>query len=227
MKSPHVRLFYYRQFSLTLSLYNLFNYTKFLRSINIKILLQYIPNKLQRCLELLILRCPHLYNDINAKYRGEVMGKILELITKEMMVIFIAAMPLTELRGAIPIGISLGMNPIHATLLGIIGSLIPVPFLLIFIRPMFLYFRKLNFLRGFIDKTVQRTLKKSSKIKKYSAIGLVIFVALPLPTTGVWSGCLAAILFNIPFKFAFPAITIGTVLSGVIILCISYIFVVI
>jgi len=154
------------------------------------------------------------------------MREFLQLITKELMVIFIAAMPLTELRGAIPIGISIGMHPLHATILGIIGSLIPVPFLLIFIRPVFMYFRQLGYFKKALDKIVQRTLRKSSKIKKYSAVGLVVFVALPLPTTGVWSGCLAAILFNIPFKYAFPAISLGTILSGVIIFLISYVFVV-
>ena len=154
------------------------------------------------------------------------MERFLQLITKELMVIFIAAMPLTELRGAIPIGISIGMHPFHATILGIIGSLIPVPLLLIFIRPVFMYFRQLGYFKKTLDKIVQRTLRKSSKIKKYSAVGLVVFVALPLPTTGVWSGCLAAILFNIPFKYAFPAISLGTILSGLIIFLISYVFVV-
>lgn len=153
------------------------------------------------------------------------MEKIIELITKELMIIFIAAMPLTELRGAIPIGISMGMHPFHATILGIIGSLIPVPFLLLFIKPILTYFRKLGFLTGVIDRIVKRTIKRSDKIKKYSAIGLVIFVAVPLPTTGVWSGCLAAILFNIPFKQAFSAIALGSTLAGIIMLCISYLFV--
>ncbi len=153
------------------------------------------------------------------------MGKLLELITKELMVIFIAAMPLTELRGAIPIGISLGMHPLHATALGIIGSLIPVPFLLIFIKPVFMHLRQLGYFKKHLDHIVKRTLKKSSKIRKYSAIGLIIFVAVPLPTTGVWSGCLAAILLNIPFKYAFPAIALGTFLAGVIVFFISYVFV--
>jgi uncharacterized membrane protein len=150
------------------------------------------------------------------------MEKLIELATKELMIIFIAAMPLTELRGAIPIGIAMGMHPLYATILSILGSLIPVPFLLLFIKPVLMYFRQIGILKGLIDKAVKRTIKRSSKIKKYSAIGLFLFVAVPLPTTGVWTGCLAAILFNIPFRQAFPAIALGSTLAGIIMLCLSY-----
>ncbi|MBM7615361.1 COG2426 family protein [Alkaliphilus hydrothermalis] len=150
------------------------------------------------------------------------MEHILELLTREMMVIIIAAMPLMELRGAIPIGVSLGMHPLHATILGILGSITPVPILLIYLKPIFQYLRGTKLFRKLVDRTVQRTLNKSSKVKKYSALGLMIFVALPLPTTGVWSGCLAAILFNIPFKQAFPAIVIGTTLAGCIMFVLSF-----
>ncbi|WP_026479009.1 COG2426 family protein [Alkaliphilus transvaalensis] len=151
------------------------------------------------------------------------MDKILELITRELMVLLIAAMPLMELRGAIPVGVSLGMHPLHATLLGILGSLIPVPILLIYVRPVFTFLRSTRPFRKFVDRTVEKTLRKSDKIRKYSAWGLMIFVAVPLPTTGVWSGCLAAVLLNIPFKIAFPAIIIGTTIAGSIMFVLSFI----
>jgi len=153
------------------------------------------------------------------------MGKLLEIITKEIMVILIAAMPLMELKGAIPIGVSMGLSPIHATILGILGSLVPVPFLLIFLKPIFISLRRTKFFREIIDSIVQKTLKKSKNMKKYSIIGLIIFVAIPLPGTGVWTGSLAAILFNVRFKYAFPAIAVGNIIAGGIMFILSYIVV--
>ncbi|AKL93761.1 small multi-drug export [Clostridium aceticum] len=151
------------------------------------------------------------------------MQKILEFVTHELMVLLIAAMPLVELRGAIPIGVSLGMHPVHATILGIVGSLIPVPFLLTFVGPVFDYLRSTRTFHKVIDKTVKKTLKRSKNVKKYSVIGLMLFVAVPLPTTGIWSGCLAAILFNIPFRYAFPAIAMGATIAGTIMFILSYV----
>ncbi len=153
------------------------------------------------------------------------MGKLLEIIIKELIVVFIAAMPLMELRGAIPLGVSMGMNPIHATILGILGSLIPLPFLLLFLEPVFMYLKNTKLFKGFVDKIVKNTMKKGKNIKKYSVIGLIIYVAIPLPGTGVWTGSLAAILFNIPRKHALPAIALGTSIAGLIIFILSYIVV--
>ncbi|MFW5649322.1 MAG: COG2426 family protein [Candidatus Alkaliphilus sp. MAG34] len=153
------------------------------------------------------------------------MGKLIGIIIDELMVLFIAALPLVELRGAIPIGVSMGMNPVHATVLGILGSLIPVPFLLFFLEPIFMYLKSTKSFKGFADKTVKRTMKKGKNIGKYRTIGLIIFVAIPLPGTGVWSGSLASVLFNIPKKHAFPAIALGNAIAGIIIFVLSYIVV--
>lgn len=150
------------------------------------------------------------------------MNKMMEIISHELMVLLIAAMPLIEARGAIPIGISLGMHPIHATFSEIIGSLIPAPFLLIYLEPIFTYLRNTKYFHKFVDKTIRRTLKKSERVKRYSIIGLVMFVAVPLPTTGIWSGCLAAILFDIPFRYALPAISLGATIAGMIMLILTY-----
>lgn len=153
------------------------------------------------------------------------MGELLKVITDELIVLLIAAMPLMELRGAIPIGVSMGMNPIHATILGILGSMIPVPFLLFFLEPIFMYLKSTRLFKDFADRTVKKTMKKGRNIEKYSIAGLVIFVAIPLPGTGVWTGSLAAILFNIPIKYALPAIALGNFIAGVIVFTLSYIVV--
>ncbi len=153
------------------------------------------------------------------------MEKILEVITNELMVLMIATMPLVELRGAIPIGVSLGLHPLHATLIAILGSLIPMPFLYLFLEPVLKHLSKIKLLDRLVDRISQRTLENSKKVrrfKRYSIIGLVVFVAIPIPSTGVWSGCLVALLLNIPFRYALPAISLGTIIAGTIIFVLTY-----
>jgi len=150
------------------------------------------------------------------------MSQIMDIISKEIMVLLVAAMPVMELRAAIPLGVSLGMSPLHAMIIGLIGSMIPVPFLLFFLKPIFAFLRKNPYWRKFVDWVTKRTMKKSKQIRKYSAIGLLIFVAVPLPTTGVWTGSIAASLLNIRLKHSFLAIFIGNCIAAVIMMAISH-----
>ncbi|MDY0236875.1 MAG: small multi-drug export protein [Gudongella sp.] len=148
--------------------------------------------------------------------------QLIEFLSIEFTVVLTAALPVIELRGAIPVGISLGLTPIHATMLSLIGSMIPVPFILFGIRPVLNYlkhtkpFRKLAM--GITDRSINNN---GHKIQKYGAWGLILIVALPLPGTGVWSGSLLAALLDIRFKWAFPAILFGNILAAIIIMCIS------
>jgi uncharacterized membrane protein len=120
---------------------------------------------------------------------------LLNFLTSELVVLLTAAMPVIELRGAIPIGIAVGLSPMHATVLSLIGSMLPVPFLLFSIRPIFNYLKSTNTFNQLIDKITRHSLEGSrDKIQKYGVLGLVIIVAIPLPGTGVWSGSLAAVL---------------------------------
>ncbi|QZY54332.1 COG2426 family protein [Crassaminicella profunda] len=151
------------------------------------------------------------------------MDQILEYISNEIMVLLVAAMPLIELRGAIPIGVARGMSAMHATLLGLIGSMIPVPFLLILLKPIFIKMKKHPYWRKLVDWITKRTLRKTEKVHKYKSLGLLLFVAVPLPTTGVWTGSIAASLFNIPFKNAFIAIFIGNTIAALIIMTLSHV----
>jgi uncharacterized membrane protein len=150
------------------------------------------------------------------------MESIIDFISKELMVLLVAAMPVAELRAAIPLGVSLGMSPIHAMILGVIGSIIPVPFLLFFLRPIFKFLRKSPIWRKFVDWITKRTMRKTGRIQKYSAIGLLVFVAIPLPGTGVWTGSIAASLLNIPIRFSFAAILAGNLIAGIIMTMISH-----
>lgn len=147
-----------------------------------------------------------------------------EILTIEWVVFVTAAMPIIELRGAIPAGIALGLEPWHAYLLGILGSMLPVPFILLLIRPIFHWLKENTPIKPFIERLTHKTLKKSDKINQYGFWGLLIFVAIPLPGTGVWSGALAAALLELRFKTAFSAIFIGNAIAGLIMMTFSQVF---
>ncbi|GAB6107575.1 COG2426 family protein [Fusibacter bizertensis] len=146
---------------------------------------------------------------------------LLKIVSAEFKTAIIAALPVIELRGAIPFGISFGLSPFHAFVVSFIGSMIPVPILLLGIRPVFRFLSQLPKLKKFVDHISVKSIRKSARIRKYGFLGLLIFVAIPLPGTGVWSGTLAAVLLDIRFKIAFPAILIGNFIAGILIMTLS------
>jgi len=143
------------------------------------------------------------------------------LVRDEVGLFFIAALPVTELRGAIPLGIAQGMSPLKTYIICVLGNLLPAPVLLLFLEPIFKKMRQTPLLRGLADWSIKRSLKRSQQIKKYSALGLLFFVAIPLPSTGVWTGCIAASLLGVRFRYAFPAVAAGTIIAGLLVLGIS------
>lgn len=148
---------------------------------------------------------------------------VLETIKDEIIVMFVAAMPLVELRGAIPLGISMGFTPLESTVLSIIGNIIPVPFLLRLLEPIMDYLEKTTLFSKLVKKVKKRTLKKSrDKIKKYSLLGLFILVAVPIPTTGAWTGCIAATLLKLDPRKALVSIVSGIIAAGIIVFSLSY-----
>ena len=151
----------------------------------------------------------------------KLLQSIFNFLSKELTVLFTASLPIIELRGAIPVGISLGLSPLHATIISFIGSMIPVPFILFTIRPIFNYLKETRAFKKLIHSLTDKSLNKSGKIQKYGAWGLFIFVAIPLPGTGVWSGSLAAALLDMRFKWAFPAIFFGNLVAGILIMLLS------
>jgi len=138
---------------------------------------------------------------------------------------FLLAMtPIGELRVAIPVALAVyNINWVLAYVISVIGNLIPVVFLLLFLGPVSKWFSKRSKLcQKFFNWIFEKTRKKTtSRIEKYGAIALVSFVAIPLPFTGAWTGSIAAFLFGIPFKKAFPLIALGVLLSGVIMLLLT------
>ncbi|MGI6308230.1 MAG: COG2426 family protein [Dethiobacteria bacterium] len=148
--------------------------------------------------------------------------ELLNFLSIELTVMLTAALPVIELRGAIPVGISLGMTPVHAAVIAFIGSMIPVPFILFTIRPIFNYLKTTRTFKKLVHKLTASSLKNNSgKIQKYGVWGLILLVAIPLPGTGVWSGSLAAALLDMRFKWAFPAIFVGNLIAGILIMGVS------
>ncbi|HIH36954.1 MAG TPA: small multi-drug export protein [Methanocellales archaeon] len=133
-------------------------------------------------------------------------------------VIVVAAMPISELRGAIPVAILHGFDPLTAYMLAVIGNLIPVVPLLLWLEPVSNYLRRYKNWDRFFNWLFTRTRSRHSEyFEKYGAIALSLFVAIPLPVTGAWTGCAAAFVFGIKFSHALPAIFFGVLIAGVIV----------
>ena len=141
----------------------------------------------------------------------------LKDLPKDYIIIIVAALPISELRGAIPLALSFGMSLPKAFWLAILGNCIIVAPALFLFEPVTKFLRKFKIWSRFFDWIFERTKKNSDSIQKYEALGLVIFVAIPLPITGAWSGVIAASLFKIRFRYAFLAIVAGVICAGLIV----------
>lgn len=141
----------------------------------------------------------------------------LSFLPTELIVVVISAMPILELRGGIPFAILAGLSYGEALFYGILGNLLPIIPILILFRPLSTFLFRFSLYKQFYDWLYSRTMSKSKNVEKYGALGLILFTAVPLPTTGAWTACLAAILFLIPFRAAVIAISIGVVISGIVV----------
>ena len=140
-----------------------------------------------------------------------------------LLTLLISMVPIIELRGAIPVATGAGLDWKIAILVAVIGNMIPVPFIIIFIKKIFALMRKANpKLDGVVTKLENKAFSKKDVIDKYGPWGLFIFVAIPLPGTGAWTGSLIAAMLDIPLKKAFPAIATGVVTAGIIVAFVSY-----
>jgi len=136
----------------------------------------------------------------------------------EALTVLLAAMPVSELRGAIPWAtFVLNMNWSEALAWSLFGNIIPVPLILVLMNPAQNYLRKVPLFNRFFDWLFARTRRKGRLIEQYQAVGLALFVAVPLPVTGAWTGSIAAFLFGIRFVPAFIAICFGVVMAGTIV----------
>ena len=143
---------------------------------------------------------------------------------KDILLTFLVAMvPVVELRGAIPFGVVRGLNLWTAIIASMLGNLIPVPFIILFIRKIFAWMRAhMPKLDGLVIRMEKKAEKNRAAVEKYAFWGLVILVAIPLPGTGAWTGALVAAMMEIRLKRAFPAIAIGVAIAGAIVSVITY-----
>ena len=140
-----------------------------------------------------------------------------------LMTFLISMVPVIELRGAIPFGVAHGLSIPVAVIASIVGNLVPVPFIILFIRKIFNFIRR-HFpkVNSLITRLEARAEKKSDVVLKYAFWGLMILVAIPLPGTGAWTGALVAAMLDMRMKKALPAIAVGVIVSAVIVTIITY-----
>ena len=139
-------------------------------------------------------------------------------ISPRVMTLILSMLPISELRGAIPYAIWVGnIGWKEAYIIAVIGNFIPVIPLLFFMERASEWLRKYPLGDRFFTWFFNRTRKKGKLIERFEAIGLTMFVAIPLPVTGAWTGCAAAIIFGVPRKFAIPCIFLGVMIAGCIV----------
>ena len=143
---------------------------------------------------------------------------------KDILLTFLVAMvPVVELRGAIPFGVVRGLNLWTAIIASVLGNLVPVPFIILFIRRIFAWMRAhMPKLDGLVTRMEKKAETNRAAVEKYAFWGLAILVAIPLPGTGAWTGALVAAMMEMRLKRAFPAIVIGVVIAGVIVSVVTY-----
>lgn len=145
-----------------------------------------------------------------------------QYISPEGAVFFISMIPLLELRGGLLAASLLKIPAVTAIPLCIAGNIIPIPFILLFIRKIFKVMKKTKIFRGLIQKLEDRAMGKSDQVKKYEFWGLTLFVGIPLPGTGAWTGSLIASLLEIDIKKSSLAILTGIIMATVIMYVVSY-----
>lgn len=148
----------------------------------------------------------------------------LKNISNEVYVFIVSMFPIVELRGAIPLGAAMGMNIFENYFLSVFGNLLPIPFILIFIKKIieWMSVSKIKIFNKIANALIAKAEKRSGKVDKASLWGLFLFVAIPLPGTGAWTGALIAALMNMRFRKSFLSIVAGVLVAGLIMSLASY-----
>ena len=143
-------------------------------------------------------------------------------VSKEAVVFIISMIPILELRGGLIVSKLLQVPITMAIPLCIIGNIIPIPFILLFIKQIFKWMKKIRIFRGLVERLEAKAMGKSDNIRKYEFWGLVLFVGIPLPGTGAWTGSLIAALLDVDFKKAVLAELLGIAIATIIMSIFSY-----
>ena len=156
-------------------------------------------------------------------------GDGMSLLTKSFasvaMVFIISMTPVLELRGAIPYGFAAGLSAWVTIAVSVVGNMILVPFIILSVRSVFEWLKKMKFMRRFVEWSENHVMKNKKIISKYEALGLMILVAIPLPGTGAWTGAMLAGLLGMRLKESLPAIFIGVIVAAIIVTLVSYGFI--
>ena len=150
------------------------------------------------------------------------MGFLETMAGRWLMTMGIASLPVLELRAAIPAGVAAGLPPWQAFIAAVIGSMLPVPLIMLLIRRVFAWLRGSAWWGPRIDRLEERARRKGGAIRRYCLPGLVLLAAIPLPGAGAWTGALVAELMDIRMREAIPAIFVGVVIAGALITALTY-----
>lgn len=143
------------------------------------------------------------------------------MVLKYLATFFLGMAPIIEIRGAIPFGVGVGLSYFEAFIIGFLGNIIPIYFIVKYIRPIFDVLGKIKFFKKIIDWATEKATKKieeSERLQNFTALGLFLFVAIPVPGTGAWVGSLIANFLNVPFKKAVIPLVLGVITAGLIVL---------
>lgn len=143
------------------------------------------------------------------------------IIVKYLITFFLGMCPIIEIRGAIPVGVGLGLSYFESFIIGFIGNIIPIYFIVKFIQPLFKLLSKIKIFKKIIDWASDKAIKhieESERLQNFTALGLFLFVAIPLPGTGAWVGSLIANFLHVPVKKAWFPLTLGVLTAGIIVL---------
>ncbi|HIR10358.1 MAG TPA: small multi-drug export protein [Candidatus Avoscillospira stercoripullorum] len=147
---------------------------------------------------------------------------MLEILEEFWYVFFLAMVPVAELRGAIPAGIAMGLDPWLVYVVAVLGNVLPVPFLMLFVRQVLGWMKRRGGTLTRIVTALERKADRGAELfYRYELLGLCILVAVPLPGTGAWTGALVASMLRLRLKAALPAISLGVLIAGGIVLGIS------
>lgn len=150
-----------------------------------------------------------------------IVGSMQGKVSKELIVFIISMLPILELRGSLLAAGFLKMEFLSTYVIAVIGNMLPIPFILIFIEKIFAFLKKTK-LKNLVEKMENKALSKSDQIRKYGKFGLFLFVAIPVPGTGAWTGALAATLLRMKPKESILPIFLGVLTAGLIMSLLSF-----
>ncbi len=153
---------------------------------------------------------------------NEIMTLLQDKIPEELVAFVISLCPVLECRGGMIAARLMEIPFIKAFLICYLGNMIPIPFIILFIRKIFDFLRRFKFFSKIVEKLEAKTEKNKEKVLKYEAWGLLLFVAIPLPGTGGWTGALMAALLDIRMKKSLPIIALGVLIAGFIMSALTY-----